>query len=503
MIGRIRFWFLSGLFCLVGLHAWSLDRPLRQAQDKPNIIFFLADDLGYGDLGCYNAESKIPTPNLDRLAREGMRFTDAHTPSGVCTPTRYAVLTGRYCWRTHLKKGVLNGSSPPLIERDRLTVGDLLQKHGYFTGHIGKWHLGHTWHLLDPGGEVVVDNIDWSRPKKVGILAQGFDYSYGLARPGWTFAENDKALVEPTEKFDLGQGSAYLMGGNNNRGYRAPGYDHKQMLPRFTEKGVEFIKRAASGEKPFFLYWAPIAPHKPIVPNREFFGKSGAGLYGDFVMELDFSIGQMLDAIDEVGIADNTLIIFTSDNGPEQIAYDRIQETGHYSMSDLRGVKRDLWEGGNRVPYLVRWPARIKARSTSDEVISLVDFMATVAAIVGEKLPADSGEDSYNVLPAYLGEKLEEPIRQATVYSGSNGALAIRKGNWVLIDSKTGMVSNEPDWFREERGVMKHGELKELFHLEADPRQTENVFHKNPTVAAHMSQLLNRYIESGRSTAKH
>ena len=471
--------------------------------EKPNIIFFLADDLGYGDLTCYSAESKIPTPNLDRLAKEGMRFTDAHSPSGVCTPTRYAVLTGRYCWRTHLKKGVLKGDSPPLIELERMTVGDLLQENGYYTGHVGKWHLGQTWHLKDPSGKTEVGNIDWSRPKKVGILDQGFDYSYGLAKPGWTFAENDKALIEPTERFDLGKDSAYLMGGNNYRGYRAPGYDHKHMLPRFAEKGVEFIKTAAKRDEPFFMYWAPIAPHKPVVPNDEFAGTSEAGVYGDFVVELDHRIGQILDALDETGEADNTLIIFTSDNGPENIAYDRIQETGHYSMADWRGVKRDLWEGGNRVPFIVRWPAKIKAGYVTDETISLVDFMATAAGIVGAELPNDAAEDSCNLLPVLLGETLDKPIRPAVVYSGSNGVLALRQGNWVLIDAKTGMVSGEPEWFRDVRGVQSHSQSQELFNLKRDPQQKVNMIEKESKVAERLKRLLDRYVESGRSTPSH
>lgn len=428
-----------------------------------------------------------------------MRFTDAHSPSGVCTPTRYAVLTGRYCWRMHLKTGVLNASSPPLIEPERLTVGELLQQNGYYTGHVGNWHLGHTWNLKDPDGRVVVENIDWTRPKIVGALQQGFDYSYGLAKPGWTFSENDKALIEPTEHFDLGKVSAYLMGGNNYHVYRAPGYEHKHMLPRFAEKGAEFIKRAAQGDKPFFMYWAPIAPHKPVVPNDEFIGKSGAGLYGDFVVELDHRIGQLLDALDESGEADNTLIIFTADNGPENIAYDRIQETGHYSMADWRGVKRDLWEGGNRVPFIVRWPAKVKAGSVSDEIISLVDFMATVAAIVDEDLPTDAAEDSFNILPALLGKDLEKPIRPAVVYSGSNGVLAIRKSNWVLIDAKTGMVSGEPEWFREERGVSSHDAEQELFNLKRDPQQKRNLIQKSSKVAERLNKVLDRYVESGRS----
>ena len=494
--------FQSVAFLMLFTGIVNAEKPPAVSLSNPNIIFFLADDLGYGDLTCYSADSKIPTPNLDRLAKEGMRFTDAHSPSGVCTPTRYSVLTGRYCWRTHLKRGVLKGDSPPLIELERMTVGDLLQENGYYTGHVGKWHLGHTWNLKDPTGKVEVENIDWSRPKKSGILDQGFDYSYGLGKPGWTFAENDKVLVAPTEKFDLGEGSAYLMGGNNNTGYRAPGYDHKHMLPRFAEKGVEFIKNAAQRKEPFFMYWAPIAPHKPVVPNDEFIGKSKAGVYGDFVVELDYRIGQMLDALDETGEADNTLIIFTADNGPENIAYDRIKETGHYSMADWRGVKRDLWEGGNRVPFIVRWPAKVKAGSVSDEIISLTDFMATVAGVLNVKLPNNSAEDSYNFLPALMDENVDKSIRPAVVYSGSNGVLAIRKNNWVLIDAKTGMVSGEPKWFREERDVVSHSAKQELFNLKRDPQQKENVIDDGSQVAERLNRLLDRYVESGRSAPR-
>ncbi|MCB1121511.1 MAG: arylsulfatase, partial [Verrucomicrobiae bacterium] len=467
--------------------------------DPPNILFLLMDDLGYGDLACYNAASKIPTPNLDQLAREGMRFTNAHTPSGVCSPTRYAVLTGRYCWRTRLKTGVLQGDSPPLIEEERLTVADLLKSQAYQTAHVGKWHLGHTWHLLDESKPITVDNIDWSQPMKSGVLHQGFEYSYGLGKPAWVFAENDKVLAVPSEPFDLGEGSAYFMGGNNNKGYRSPGYSHEQMLPRFTEKAVQFIHRAAQSEKPFFLYFAPITPHKPVVPNKEFIGKSGAGIYGDFVVEMDHRIGQILHALDSTGEANNTLIFFTADNGPENIAYDRIKEHGHYSMADWRGVKRDLWEGGNRVPFIVRWPGKVEAGSINGETVSLVDFMATTAAVVEQTLPDNAAEDSYNILPTLHGQNYKRPLREATVYHGSNGVLAIRQGDWVLIDGKTGMVSNEPEWFREERGVQEHSQPRELFNLANDPQELENQYSRQPAIADRMKKLLDRYVSTGRS----
>jgi arylsulfatase A len=465
----------------------------------PNIIVILTDDLGYGDLGCYNTGSKIPTPNLDKLAAQGVRFTDAHAPSSVCTPTRYAVLTGQYCWRTRLKRGVLRSFAPPLLDDDRLTIGGMLQQHGYSTAAIGKWHLGQTWHSLSDEKQPKADGIDWDKHTINGPLQHGFDYHYGLSWPAWGFVENGRVVAKPDTPFDLTQIGPHLIGPNNIKGIKSADYEHEQMLPRFTKKAVEFIEKQAETHEPFFLYWAPMTPHKPVVPNKEYIGKSSAGLYGDFVVELDDCVGRILDSLDRTDTAENTLLIFTSDNGPEITSYDRVQECDHYSMGDWRGVKRDTWEGGHREPFLARWPARIPAGSTSDEIICLVDIMATAAEIVGHELPDSAAEDSYNVLPALLGEVAATPIREATVHHASDGHLAIRQGDWIYIDSKTGDANKEPEWFREQLGAELNTGFGVLYNLKEDPTECHNVIENHPCVAEELRVLLEQYKTSGRS----
>ncbi len=469
--------------------------------DEPNIVLILADDLGYGDLGVYNPESNIPTPNIDRMAGQGIRLTEAHTPDTVCSPTRYGVLTGRYAWRTRLKRGVLNGASPPLIDADRLTLPGMLREKGYETGAVGKWHLGYTWTLKDQSKPVEHANIDWSKPLIDGPLRHGFSYYFGLGKPGWTFMENDRVLAEPTEKFDQTHLPSYLMGPNNTRGWRAPGYTHERMLPRFTEEAVGFIDRSAKSGKPFFLYFTPITPHRPVVPNQASLGKSEAGLYGDFVYELDWAAGELLKALERNGLTDNTLIILTSDNGPEIDAYRRILEYRHFSMGPWRGVKRDLWEGGHHVPFIARWPGKIPAGKTHDEIICLTDLMATVSQIVDYDLPADSAEDSYNVLPVLLGKQIAKPIREATVHHSISDWYGIRQGDWVYLDSETGDDNRgkEPDWFRRERMVEPHKESAELYHLAEDRTQTKNVVDRYPDKAKALKELLEKYKREGRS----
>lgn len=473
--------------------------------EMPNIVVVLADDLGYGDLKSYNPNSKIPTPNLDRLAAEGRRFTDAHSPDSVCTPTRYALLTGRYAWRSRLKSGVLSDTSLPLIEPDRLTMGQMLQEEGYRTGAVGKWHLGYRWALKNPNAGQAVENIDWSGALLDGQLQHGFDYSFGLGKPGWTFLENGRVLSEPTEPFDWRHIPAFLIGPNNAVGHRSPAYTHERMLPRFTEEAVGFIDRSAQSEKPFFLYFTPMTPHRPVVPNDAFADRSAAGLYGDFVVELDWAVGQLMAALDRNGVADNTLIIVSSDNGPEVDAYRRVLEYDHRSMGRWRGVKRDTWEGGHRVPLLARWPSRISAGTSSDETVCLTDWMATIASLVGYDLPNDSAEDSYDIGPSLWGPDPVEPIREATVHHGIRGWFAIRQGDWVLIEDHPGdnnsRANGEPAWLRRERGSDAPAE-GELFNLASDPGQTRNRIAEEPDRAAAMKALLQRYRTEGRSVAR-
>ncbi len=481
--------------------------PALPTLAAPNVAVILTDDLGYGDVGAYNPQSKIPTPNLDRIAREGLRFTDAHAPDGVCTPTRYGLLTGRYAWRTRLKRGVLDGSSAPLIEAGRLTLAGMLRQEGYRTAMVGKWHLGRRWHLLDESGKQVVDNIDWARPAADGPLQHGFTYAFGLAKPAWAFAENGAVLARPALRFDLTHLPVHLMGPSNNTGTKSPGFEFERMLPRFTEEATGFIARAAAAGQPWFLYFAPLAPHRPVVLNRDFSDGSAAGLYGDFVSEVDWAVGEILAAVERAGADRETLLVVTSDNGPEVDAYRRIQEHAHFSMGSLRGVKRDLWEGGHRVPFLARWPEAVPAGETQDEVLCLTDLMATLAAIVGLDLPELAAEDSYDMSAALLGKQTEYPVREATVHHGSRGWFGIRQGDWVLIDNPTGDSNSggpneEPGWFRAARSAVPHDEEVELFNLRRDPRQTTNLATLEPERVRSMRALLERYQRDGRSTPR-
>jgi len=486
--------------CLV--LSYSQIGSMAQDASRPNVIVILADDLGQGDLSCNNPESKIPTPHLDRLASEGINFSDAHSPSGVCTPTRYGLLTGRYAWRTRLKRGVLNGASPPLIERGRLTLPAMLKSRGYATAAIGKWHLGHEWPLKDAAGKVTPENIDWDRPALYSPLDAGFTYHFGLAKPAWAFMENRKVLVEPTEAFDLTHIPSEIIGGNNDSGFRQPGFQFEDMIPAWIEKTNGFIKRTAESDTPFFVYFAPICPHRPINPNPEFHGKSECGVFGDFVVELDAAVGELLATLDETGQAENTLVIFSADNGAEVNAYGHIERYDHWSSNGRRGVKRDLYEGGHRVPFIARWPGQIPAGTKSDEIICLTDLFATTAAIIGFKLPLIAAEDSYNILPALRAERFKAPIREATVHHSARGNFAIRQGNWVYIDGPSGADNREPDLVLKALGVVPDEESAELYNLSDDPKETTNVIRQYPEKADALRSLLNRYRSLSRSVER-
>jgi arylsulfatase A-like enzyme len=467
---------------------------------KPNIVYILADDLGYGDVGCYNPATKITTPNMDRLAKEGVRFTDAHSPSAVCTPTRYALLTGRYAWRTRLQRNVIGPFSPPLIAEKQLTVPAMLREQGYATACIGKWHLGWGWPKPGEGGK-----RDFTQPIPDGPTTRGFDLYFGTDVPNYPpycFIENDRTVGIPSEMAPVGRDSF------NIAGQMVSGWKLVDVLPGLEKRAVEYIGKAAKGDKPFFLYLPLTSPHYPVVPAAAYKGKSQAGDYGDFVMQTDHVVGQVLDALKNAGVMDKTLVIFTSDNGPEVVevkpgAYDRLKEIGHASMGTLRGTKRDAWEGGHRVPFIARWPGKIKPGTVCDETVCHVDLMATLAGLLNVKLPADAGVDSVNILPALLGEKRNAPLREATVHHSAQGKFALRKGEWVLILAPTGDDNGkrgEPEWFRNDRGYKPHNDAGELFNLAKDPTQKDNRYTAEPEKVKELAALMERYVTEGRST---
>jgi len=461
---------------------------------KPNIVFIMADDMGYGDLGCYNKNSKIPTPNMDRLAADGMRFTDAHSPSAVCTPTRYGVLTGRYCWRSRLKRGVLGGYSPALIDTERMTVASMLKQHGYATACIGKWHLG-------LGNS---KKTDYDKPLVPGPNSLGFDYFYGipasLDMTPYCYIENDRPVEKPTLTIEAGKANE---DGWWRPGAIAPGFKHVEVLPRLTEKAVNYIDNHAktSPDKPFFMYFALSAPHCPIAPADFVKGRSKAGGYGDFVVEVDWTVGQVVKALKRNGLTDNTLIIVTSDNGSpgrtkvKRDPYSVIEVYGHYPNGDLRGVKADAWDGGHREPFIARWPGRIPAGTTNDEIICLTDLMATCAAIVGAKLPDNAAEDSFNILPALSGQKLNKPIREAIVHHSLSGMFAIRQGKWKLILGLGSGGFTKPQKI-EPKPVGPKGQL---YNLEDDLAESNNLWSKHPEIVERLTKLLERYKERGRT----
>ena len=499
---------IAALCGLCGLlPAASLPNP-----SKPNIVFILADDLGYGDLGCYNPKSKIPTPNLDRLAAEGMRFTDAHAPDAVCTPTRYGLLTGRYSFRSRLKSNVLGPWGETLIEEGRLTVPALLRQHGYATACFGKWHLGWQWPTKD--GQPVsskdgIGNVDFTKPIAGGPIARGFDYYFGVDIPNYPpycFIENDRTVGVPSVA------SPQSKGGFNRPGPMLPGWNLTNILPELTVHAIRYLEEAAKSpvQKPFFLYFPLTAPHYPIVPAPEFKGRSQAGDYGDFVAQVDGTVGDVLTALTRTGLATNTLVFFTSDNGPEVVevtigAYERVQRYEHASMDGLRGAKRDAWEGGHRVPFIARWPGRIPAGAVSAETVCHVDLMATCAAIVGKEVPPDAGEDSYNILPVLCGEKHDRPIREATVLHSSSGKFVIRQGDWALIDAPIGddnggpKRAGEPIWLKEERGYATNSFPGELYNLRDDLAQRQNHYGEKPEIVQRLKSLLEKYKADGRS----
>jgi len=491
---------------------------LSAEKGPPNILFILADDLGYGDVGCYNPKSKVPTPHLDQLALDGIRFTDAHSPSTVCTPTRYSVLTGRMAFRTGMS-GVFTGAGGPcMIEGGRMTIGGMLQERGYKTALFGKWHVGMTFY--DKGGKPInkngleaVKKIDYSRVIPDAPIHRGFDFFYGSVccpTTDWLYAfiDGDRIPVPPTKIIDRGPLPKHPYSQDNRPGMIAPGYKMEEIDLQFLDKSLEFLDQHAKAKtkSPFFLFHSTQAVHLPSFPADQFKGRTKAGPHGDFIFELDHIVGELLGALDKHGFADNTVVIFSSDNGPEvPTVLSMRNDHKHDGARPWRGVKRDNWEGGHRVPFIARWPGKIKPGSTSSQTLCLTDLMATCAAITGAKIPEKAGEDSVNMLPALLSEDQGKPIRKYTLHQTISLALAIRRGPWKYLDHKGSGGGN--NYTHAGRWGMKKYIVPEkapqapgqLYNLNSDPGETENLYYKNPEIVKELKEKLEQLKESGRS----
>lgn len=459
------------------------------SQHRPNIIIILADDLGYGDPSCYNVNSKIPTPNIDALAKEGMMFTDAHSSSAVCTPTRYSILTGRYSWRTRLKKGVLWSWDKPLINESRLTFPEMLKEKGYKTAAIGKWHLGWNWPTKNglPAIENNGTNVDYNKKLEGGPLDHGFDYYFGDDVPNfppYTFIEDEKAVDVP----DIDKPDSMF----GRKGKMAKDWKLENVMPEITQKSVEFINAASKEDEPFFLYFALTAPHCPIAPTSQFIGKSEAGLYGDFVYEVDWSVGQILTALKENGVDENTIVVFTSDNGspakngenmvgPNESV---IRDYGHNPSAHLRGIKSDIWEGGHRIPMVIKWKDQIEGGTQTSALSCSMDLMSTIADIVEYKLPENASEDGCSLLPILNGS--EESGRDVLVHHSGAGVFSIRKGGWKLILSN--MSGGFSDFkYKDGYGIDTPGQL---YNLVDDPGEKNNLYERNLEKVAELKKEL-------------
>jgi arylsulfatase A-like enzyme len=487
------------------------------AAEKPNILVILADDLGYGDVSCYNDRAKVATPNLDRLAREGMRFTDAHSPATVCTPSRYSLMTGQMAFRVPNGGTVFTGvGGPSLIAPGRLTLPAMLRADGYATACIGKWHIGMTF--FDKEGQPVRGNgieavrrVDFSRRIEGGPLDHGFDRFFGTAccpTTDWLYAfiEGDRVPVPPAGLINKTRLPKHPYANDCRAGLIATNFPMEEIDLVFLKKSREFLEshvRSAPG-KPFFLYHAAQAVHLPSFAAPPFKGKTKVGPHGDFIHELDCVVGELLATVERLGLADNTLVIFSSDNGPEVTSVVHMRaDYGHDGARPWRGMKRDQWEGGHRVPFLVRWPGKVKPASTSSQLTSLTDVMATVAAIIGTDLPKDAAEDSFNMLPALLG-KDSGPIRPYLLQQAFSGSrtLSIRRGQWKYLDhpgSGGNRYDNNPDLKPFILPDTAPGAPGQLYDLEADPGEAKNLYFEQPQIVKELKILLEQSKSSGRS----
>ncbi|MBI1371451.1 MAG: sulfatase-like hydrolase/transferase [Phycisphaera sp.] len=459
------------------------------AADKPNIVILLADDMGYGDPHCFNAESKCRTPHLDSLAAAGMRFTDAHAAGSTCIPSRYGLVTGRYPFRCEN----FNPSKAALIENGRATIASVLRDRGYHTAMVGKWHLGFE------GG---VD-FDYSKPLRGGPHDHGFEYFFGqhasLDIPPYFYIENDHAVAAPTNKIEANnsEGWTKIQGAFWRAGGIAPGFVMEEVLPTYTRKAVEYIEQRSrvDDDRPFFLYLAITAPHTPWLPTEKFRGTSAGNLYGDWVAQVDDAFGQVLAALDRAGVADNTLVLFSSDNGPVWYPAD-VEKYGHSSTGPLRGMKGDVWEGGHRMPFIARWPGHIKPGSTSGKLICFTDVLATFADLTGATLPDNGGEDSFTFLPELLGQSAgDKPQRQDLLLGHGSNGLFLRRGDWKLIP-----FLGSGGFTRPSRIKPKPGEPGgQLYNLAKDLGETTNTYAEHADIVKELTTRTTAIVNGTRT----
>lgn len=522
---------ISVLIPIISVFLFSCNNAAsKKNSSKPNIVIIYADDLGYGDVQVYNPNGKIPTPNIDRLAEEGIKFTDAHSSSAVCSPSRYTLLTGRYHWRSSLQKGIVKIFGPPLITPDRLTIGSLAKQQGYQTACIGKWHLGWDWPISEENRALFS-----SRDKKVtatgehlnvwkevfsqnipgGPTSVGFDEYFGTDVPNWPpfcFIENNRTVGIPTE---FGSGRLF---GKNQASLQGPSlenWDLENILPTLGDKTVGFIDRMSKSQNPFLLYLPLTSPHTPLSVNKEWKGKSGLGLYADLVMETDAIVGRVLDALEDSGLVDNTMIIFTSDNGcapyvgnttikeandttfqkwswarkeHDDLPIATLEKKGHFPSGSLRGYKSDSWEGGHRIPFIVKWPGMVESGTSSTQLVHQADIMATLAQILNVQLPPDAGEDSFSLLPLLQGDN--RPVRNHAISASIRGVPSLRSDSWKLI-----LGSGSGGW-----SPGADEEPFQLYNLENDPQEARNMVKEFPDQVSEMKLLMEKLITDGRSS---
>lgn len=492
----------SFLFCM------SSCTSKAKIENKPNIVIIYTDDQGYGDVSALNPEAKFKTPNMDKIANQGIVFTDGHSSDAVCSPSRYTLLTGRYSWRTSLKKSVLRADGPCLIEKDRMTIASMLKENAYNTAMVGKWHL--QMEFVGKKGE----GRDWSKPFTDGPIEKGFDYFFGIAASMnfgvLSLLENDKVLNPPTlythKKRDVTP-HTFRFTPPYDEEYKkgnievAPSFNDELVLEKLAGKAVEYINKSAEDAKkgkPFFLYFALTSPHLPHCTHPDFQGKSNCGNYGDFMMETDYRVGQVLAALKENGLEDNTLVIFSSDNGAESNYVYQRDTYQHYSCMNFKGGKRDIYEGGHRVPFLMRWPGVIKAGSKVNVPVCQSDYLATIADIVGASIPDNAAEDSYSLLPLMTDEGTESyQSDRAVIHHSFTGHFAIRQGKWKLNMLRGSGGSLKPKVFEPAEGEATY----ELYDIENDPSEMTNLYFEYPKVVEKLKKEITAIIKNGRSTA--